>query len=64
MPRKFITFRLEYNHREANVPYFAGRGGLTPPGGDQGAPGSMVMGWTPDLVKDENRLTLAMLVKL
>jgi hypothetical protein len=62
-PQPFITFRTEYNHRAANVPYFAGRGGVTPPGGNQGAPGSTVANWTPDLVKNEDRLTLAMLVK-
>ncbi len=63
MPRPFVTFRLEYNHRAADVPYFSGSGGVTPPGGNQGAPGSNVPGWTPDLVKAENRLTLAVLVK-
>ena len=63
-PQPFITFRAEYNHRAANVPYFAGPGGVTPPGGNQGAPGSAVAGWQPDLVKTENRLTLAMLVKM
>jgi putative OmpL-like beta-barrel porin-2 len=63
MPRPFVTFRLEYNHRAANVPYFTGRGGVTPPGGNQGAPGSAVEGWAPDLVKIENRLTAALLVK-
>ncbi len=64
MPSPFVTFRLEYNHRAANVPYFSGRGGVTPPGGNQGAPGSRVDGWTPDLVKTEDRLSLAMLVKM
>jgi hypothetical protein len=64
MPQPFFTFRAEFNHRHANVPYFAGKGGVTPPGGNQGAPGSLVEEWTPDLVKDENRLTLAMMVKL
>jgi hypothetical protein len=63
MPRPFMTFRLEYNHRAANVPYFSGFGGVTPPGGNQGAPGSTVQGWAPDLVKTENRLTLAALLK-
>jgi hypothetical protein len=63
MPRPFITFRLEFNHRSANVPYFSGRGGVTPPGGNQGAPGSLVPGWAPDLVKNENRITGAMLIK-
>jgi len=63
MPSQYITFRWEYDHRAANVPYFSGRGGITPPGGNTGAPGSAVSGWTPDLVKDENRLDLAILVK-
>ena len=63
MPSQYITFRWEYDHRAANVPYFTGRGGITPPSGDTGAPGSLVSGWVPDLVKDENRLDLAILVK-
>ena len=63
MPTQYVTFRWEYDHRAANVPYFTGRGGITPSGGDSGAPGSVVAGFTPDLVKDENRLDLAILVK-
>lgn len=64
VPQEHITFRFEYNHREASVPYFTGHGGVTPPGGNQGAPGSAVDGWAPDLDKAENRLTLALLVKI
>jgi hypothetical protein len=45
------------------VPYFSGPGGVTPPGGNQGAPGSLVPGFTPDLRKNENRLNMAILVK-
>ncbi len=64
MPSQYFTYRLEYNHRAANVPYFSGPGGVTPPGGNTfGAPGSMVAGWTPDLRKSENRMTFAFLVK-
>jgi len=63
MPSQYITFRWEYNYRAANVPYFSGRGGITPPGGNTGPDGSYVSGWTPDLRKDENRLNLAILVK-
>jgi hypothetical protein len=62
MPSQYVTFRLEYNHRAANVPYFSGSGGVTPPGGNTGAPGSTVPGWAPDLVKSENRMTGALLV--
>ena len=64
MPQPFIIFRLEFNHRQASVPYFSGRGGVTPPGGNAGAPGSLVPGWAPDLCKVENRMTFAVLVKL
>jgi hypothetical protein len=64
MPRQFVTFRWEYNHRASNVPYFSGPGGVTPPGGNTGLPGSFVPGWTPDLRKYENRFTIAVLVKM
>jgi len=67
MPSQYITFRWEVNHRAANVPYFSGPGGITPPGGNQGAPGSQVyvngVLWQPDLRKYENRATIAILVK-
>ena len=63
-PSRFITLRMEYNHRAANVPYFSGRDGVTPPGGNQGVLGSAIDGWTPDLVRSENRLTGALLIKL
>jgi hypothetical protein len=34
MPNQFITFRFETGYRYADVPYFSGRGGITPPGGN------------------------------
>ena len=64
MPDQFTTFRFEYNHREANVPYFAGPGGVTPVGGNNGAPATIVPGFAPDLRRMENRLNFALLVKL
>jgi hypothetical protein len=63
LPDQFVTMRVEANHRAANVPYFAGAGGVTPDGGNIGAPGSRVQGFTPDLRKTENRVTFALLVK-
>jgi len=76
MPSQYITFRWEYNHRAANVPYFSGSGGVTPPGGNTGTPGGFVClsgftvcngspanTWFPDLRKTENRATIAILVK-
>src|ERR1700691_2708522 len=38
MPKQYITFRAEYDYRHANVPYWSGSGGITPPGGNNGAP--------------------------
>ena len=64
MPSQHLTFRGEFNRRVASVPYFVGPGGVTPPGGNQGAAGSQVAGWTPDLRKTESRVNLALLVKL
>jgi len=63
MPSQYITFRWEFNHRHASVPYWSGPGGVTPPGGNTGAPGSIVSGWSPDLRKTEDRATMAILVK-
>ena len=74
MPSQYVTFRWEFDHRAANVPYFTGAGGITPPGGDNGNPGAFVtlpgstcLGmantWCPDLRRDENRLNMALLVK-
>ena len=63
MPSQYITWRIEYNYRAASVPYFTGPGGVTPPGGNTGAPGSVVSGWTPDLRRSEQRTTAAILVK-
>ena len=79
MPSQYITFRWEFNHRAANVPYWSGPGGLTPPLGNTfGAPGALVCNdgsvappggcgavglWTPDLKRIENRVNLAILVK-
>ncbi len=38
MAKQYITFRWEYDYRHASVPYWSGAGGITPPGGNNGAP--------------------------
>ncbi|HET9399864.1 MAG TPA: outer membrane beta-barrel protein [Candidatus Acidoferrales bacterium] len=63
MPSQYITFRWEFDHRAANVPYFSGHGGITPAGGNTGDPTQIIPGFTPDLRKTENRLNLSILVK-
>ena len=62
MPNEHITFRLEYVHRQASVPYFAGHGGVTSPSGYSTT--SPDPEWRPDLVKFEDRLILALLFRL
>jgi hypothetical protein len=61
MPNQSFEFRLEYVHRQSNVPYFAGPGGVTSPSGytTQTPP----PGWLPDLVNFEDRLIVAFLVR-
>ena len=64
MPSQYITFRWEFNHRVASVPYFSGSGGVTPPAGNTpGCAGCVVSGWAPDLRKNENRMNFSVLVK-
>ena len=61
MPNDFVTFRLEYGCRHANVPYFAGPGGTTSPDGWADTPSGT---WKPDLRTDENRITIAVSFRL
>jgi len=39
MPKQYITWWLEGVYRHSDVPYWSGRGGITPPGGNNGYPG-------------------------
>ncbi len=77
MPTQNITFRIEYVHRWASVPYFAGHGGVTPQVSanpnvytNVGAPGSqvpdsaVVTPFTPDLQQNEDRFTANLLVRI
>ena len=69
MPTQFVTWRAEFTERGTNVPYFVGQGGITPPGGNNGNPGSLVTNpdgsiWQPDLKKQELRWTFALMVHL
>jgi hypothetical protein len=62
MPNQSITFRLEFVHRHANVPYFAGRGGVTSKTGYTTS--TLDPNWRPDLVKSESRIIAALLFRL
>lgn len=61
MPAQNATFRIEFVHREASVPYFAGRGGVTSQTALTTTP--LDPNWRPDLVKTETRIVFAMLVR-
>jgi hypothetical protein len=38
MPKQYITWWMEFGYRHSDVPYFSGRDGITPPGGNNGSP--------------------------
>jgi hypothetical protein len=62
MPNQSILFRLEFVHRESDVPYFAGHGGVTSPSGYTTT--TLTPEWIPDLVRSENRVIVAILFRI
>ncbi len=73
MPSELITWRFEFVHRSADVPYFNGPGGVTGPDGyktggvsnpDGLITSSAPPGWKPDLVKDEDRVVFALIFRI
>jgi hypothetical protein len=42
MPKQYITWWAEVGYRHSDVPYWSGRGGITPPGGNNGSPSQYV----------------------
>jgi hypothetical protein len=76
MPKDWITWWTEATFRHSSVPYWSGSGGVTPPGGNTGAPASCVGGgsdavtgncsvgdWFPDLRTREVVVGAGVLVK-
>jgi|HubBroStandDraft_2_1064218.scaffolds.fasta_scaffold09436_3 hypothetical protein len=61
MPVEQVTYDLEFNHRQASVPYFAGHGGVTSPDGYITT--SIPNGWRADLSKNDSRVVFALLVR-
>lgn len=62
MPNEQITWGLEYVTRHTSVPYFSGHGGVTSTNG-WNAPIGDPIGYHADLVKDEDRIILSMIVR-
>jgi hypothetical protein len=79
MPKDWITWWTEVTFRHSDVPYWSGSGGVTPPFGNNGSPGSLVCNnnsaigadgcaseggiWYPDLVTREVVWGAGILVK-
>jgi hypothetical protein len=42
MPKQYITWWMEAGYRHSDVPYWSGRGGITPPAGNTGDPANYV----------------------
>jgi hypothetical protein len=42
MPKQYITWWAEVGYRHSDVPYWSGRGGITPPAGNTGSPSQYV----------------------
>lgn len=62
MPNQSLTLRCEFVYRNANIPYFAGKGGVTSPNGYTTT--TLPPDWRPDLVKSESRIILAILFRI
>ena len=63
MPTELVTLDVEFNHRQADQPYFAGHGGVTSPDGYNNIPSQTPAGWRPDLVKTDDRIIIAALTR-
>jgi hypothetical protein len=72
-PSQNLTLRLELSYHHASVPYYAGSGGVTGPGGFKcgglNNPDGTIQtcappGWAPDLVPDELKLIFAVLFRV
>jgi hypothetical protein len=62
MPNDYVQYDFQIVHREADVPYFAGPGGVTGPTGYTTVP-IPATGWSPSLVRAESRFIAAVLVR-
>lgn len=62
LPSDYLTYRIEYVHRGTDVPYFAGPGGSTSPDGYSDT--IVPPGYAPDRVLNEDRVTVAFLLRI
>ncbi len=58
LPSPWLLWRLEYAHREANVPFFSGNNGIT------GAANTGASTFSPDLLRSDNRIIANVTLRL
>jgi hypothetical protein len=63
-PSPWLVTRLEYSHRAANQPLFSGHGGITGPGGQLPANALEAATFTPDLVREDDRIIFNVTLRL
>jgi hypothetical protein len=63
-PSPWLLTRLEFMHREANIPLFSGRGGITGPGGVAPVDAAATQGFVPDVRKSDNRVVANVTLRL
>ena len=63
-PSPWLVTRLEYSHRESNLPYFSGHGGITGPGGVLPTSAAAQDSFVPDLVTHDDWLILNITLRL
>jgi len=63
MPGPYSTWGVEFAHRHASVPYFAGPGGVTSATGTWPG-GGFDPSYVPDLVPTENRVIFYLLFRM
>jgi hypothetical protein len=63
-PSPWLLTRLEYSHRIAKDPLFAGPGGITGPNGQLPSSGASAVPFTPDLRRSDDRILINVTLRL
>ena len=64
LPSPWLLVRIEYMHRESNIPLFSGQQGITGPNGVLPKTDAEAAMFTPDLRKVDDRAILALILRL
>jgi hypothetical protein len=64
VPNVWLLLHAEYAHRNANIPYFSGPGGITGPNGVAAIDPASIASFTPDLRKSDDRVVVNTTLRL